>query len=41
MKKKIIENTDVYLVEVQYRKGAFLIFVNESDKYQYIIHIFF
>ena len=39
--KKIIENTDVYLVEVQYRKGAFLIFVNESDKYQYIIHIFF
>lgn len=39
--KKIIENTDVYLVEVPYRKGAFLIFVNESDKYQYIIHIFF
>ena len=41
MKKKKIENTDVYLVELQYRKGAFLVFVNESDKYQYIIHIFF
>ena len=39
--KKYIENTDVYLVEVQYRKGAFLIFVNESDKYEYAIHLYF
>ena len=39
--KKYIENTDVYLVEIQYRKGAFLIFVNESDKYEYVIHLYF
>ena len=39
--KKYIENTDVYLVEVQYRKGAFLIFVNESEKYEYAIHLYF
>jgi len=39
--RKNIENTDVYLVEIPYRKGAFIIFVNESDKYQYLIHVFF
>ena len=39
--KKYIENTDVYLVEVQYRKGTFLIFVNESDNYEYAIHLYF
>ena len=39
--KKYIENTDVYLIEIQYRKGAFLIFVNESDKDEYAIHLYF
>jgi hypothetical protein len=39
--KKYIEDTDVYLVEVQYRKGAFIIFVNESDKFEYAIHLYF
>ena len=39
--KKYIENTDVYLVEVQYRKGAFLIFVNENEKDEYAIHLYF
>ena len=39
--KKYIENTDVYLVEVQYSKGAFLIFVNESEKDEYAIHLYF
>lgn len=39
--KKYIENTDVYLVEVQYSKGAFLIFVNENEKDEYAIHLYF
>ena len=39
--KKPIQNTDVYLVEVQYTKGAFLIFVNESQIYEYAIHLYF
>ena len=34
-KKKYIEYTDVYLVEISYRKGAFLIFVNESEEDDY------
>ena len=39
--KQPIDNTDVYLVEVQYIKGAFLIFVNESQKYEYAIHLYY
>ena len=40
-KKKYIEYTDVYLVEISYRKGAFLIFVNESEEDDYNINLNF
>ena len=39
--KKLIENTSVYLIELQYRRGAFLIFVNESYNDEYRIHLSF
>ena len=39
--KKYIEYTDVYLVEIAYRKGAFLIFVNESENEDYNINLNF
>ena len=39
--KKPIESTEVYLIEVAYRKGAFLIFVNESEDEDYNINLNF
>ena len=39
--KKPIENTDVYLIEIAYRKGAFIIFVNESESEEYNIDLSF
>jgi hypothetical protein len=39
--KKKIESTDVYLIEISYRKGAFLIFVNESEDEDYNINLSF
>ena len=41
MTKKKIESTDVYLIEVSYRKGAFLIFVNESEDEEYNVNLNF
>jgi len=39
--KKYIEDTSVYMVEAPFRKGAFLIFVNESDNEEYNINLSF
>ena len=39
--KKPIQSTEVYLIEVAYRKGAFLIFVNESEDEDYNINLNF
>ena len=39
--KKPIQSTEVYLIEVAYRKGAFLIFVNESEDEDYDINLNF
>ena len=39
--KKYIQFTDVYLIEVPYRKGVFLIFVNESENEDYNINLNF
>ena len=39
--KKYIDFTDVYLIEVAYRKGAFLIFVNENENEDYNINLNF
>ena len=40
-KKKYIEETNVYFIEVEYRKGIFIIFVNESENDEYIIDLGF
>ena len=39
--KKYIEDTEVYLVEIAFRKGAFLIFVNESEDEEYNVNLNF
>ena len=39
--KKYIQFTDVYLIEVPYRKGVFLIFGNESENEDYNINLNF
>jgi hypothetical protein len=39
--KQPIEDTSVYLIEVAYRKGAFIIFVNESENEDYNIDLSF
>jgi len=40
-KKNKIEDTNVYLIEVAYRKGAFIIFVNERESEEYNIDLSF
>ena len=40
-KREYIENTNVYYIEVAYRKGAFIVFVNENDNEEYHINLSF
>ena len=36
-----VENTNVYYIEVAYRKGAFIVFVNENENEEYHINLSF
>ena len=40
-KREYIENTNVYYIEVAYRKGAFIVFVNENENEEYHINLSF
>ena len=41
LEKKYIEDTEVCLIEIAFRKGAFLIFINESEEDEYNINLNF